>query len=66
MLKRLLFDENRVVVLMIKLLLLLLLLLLLNLNFLQCGWCFLDCLNDDDDDVEVDEEEKVLHLVEEE
>lgn len=66
MLKRLLFDENRVVVLMIKLLVLLLLLLLLNLNFLQCGWCFLDCLNDDDDDVEVDEEEKVLHLVEEE
>ena len=66
MLKRLLFDENRVVVLMIKLLLLLLLLLLLNLNFLQCEWCFLDCLNDDDDDVEVDEEEKVLHLVEEE
>jgi hypothetical protein len=69
-LKRLLFDENRVVVLMIKLLvsllLLLLLLLLLNLNFLQCGWCFLDCLNDDDDEVEVDEEEKVLHLVEEE
>ena len=66
MLKRLLFDENRVVVLMIKLLVLLLLLLLLNLNFLQCGWCFLDCLNDDDDEVEVDEEEKVLHLVEEE
>ena len=68
MLKRLLFDENRVVVLMIKLLvlLLLLLLLLLNLNFLQCEWCFLDCLNDDDDEVEVDEEEKVLHLVEEE
>jgi hypothetical protein len=26
----------------------------------------LDCLNDDDDEVEVDEEEKVLHLVEEE
>jgi len=65
-LKRLLFDENRVVVLMIKLLVLLLLLLLLNLNFLQCEWCFLDCLNDDDDEVEVDEEEKVLHLVEEE
>jgi hypothetical protein len=70
-LKRLLFDENRVVVLMIRLLvllvlLLLLLLLLLNLNFLQCEWCFLDCLNDDDDEVEVDEEEKVLHLVEEE
>jgi len=42
------------------------LLLLLNLNFLQCEWCFLDCLNDDDDEVEVDEEEKVLHLVEEE